>query len=79
MQHLKKDHRQKDEVTLRCSLCTIGIGYSKIDNKWHKHTYLNPVTVIYKNKKFLLDIDCFKKVQQKPNLLDKAYFDEYIN
>jgi len=78
VQHIKKDYRQKDEITLRCGLCSIGIGFSKSEGKWHKHFYSKPIEVIYKNKKYLLDKDCFLKVKVNPKLLEKAFYDEYI-
>ena len=77
MQYLKKDYRQKDEITLRCCICSIGIGNSKLDKKWHSHLYKVPIFILYKKRKYIVDEDCFKLVKKNPKLLDNAYYDTY--
>jgi len=70
---IKTDSRQNNVTTIRCCLCTIGIGNSIIDNEWHRHYYRTPYVLRYKNKDYILDYDCYQLVLKNPSKLKKAY------
>lgn len=73
MPQIKKDIRQKDEIQIRCCVCSIGIGTSKIKNQPHNHIY-QAIKLNYKGKIYLVDKDCLKLVIKNPKLLKNIYY-----
>lgn len=73
MNQIKNDHRKSGCPTLRCSLCTIGIGNTKYNGHWYKHKYREPYFYMYKGEEYILDIDCYLLVKDNSYKLENAY------
>ena len=79
MNQIKQDHRQLGTPTLRCCLCTVGIGNTKYGKSWFRHFYREPYFYIYKHVEYILDEDCYKRVLENPRKLEESYNEKATN
>lgn len=70
---IKTDSRQLNVPTIRCCLCTIGIGNTIINCEWYRHITRKPLIYNYENTNYILCTTCYELVVRNPTKLKNAY------